>query len=452
MSERTATHHRPIGGSYGKRGLYLVDGMKIDKHGPRPALISTLALAVMAIVLSTSLTSSAAASAFGFRQWVGAWSAASSVPGPANQVPFAGFADQSVRSIVRTSISGESVRIRLANTFGDRHLAIGRASLALPEAGTPQRTDVDASTVVPVTFGGEPSVLIPTGSEALSDPVPIRVAALQELVVTLYLPDPTGPPTFHNVASAHTYVGAGDLTADPSGGGFTGFRTNIYFLSGVEVHTHRSLGSIVVIGDSIADGAYSTFNGYDRWTDQLAERLQAERPLGPIELGVLNQGISGNQLTHDGSEVGAGAPALGPNALSRLDRDVFGQAGERVVFFCVGINDIQLSGDPADRVINGLKQAAAQLREAGLVAVGCTMTPFEGYQNWSAEKEAVRQEVNAYLRDTTDFHAVIDFDAVVRDPAVPTRLRPEFDSGDHIHPNPAGYTAMGNAIPLNLMR
>ncbi|MBB5874090.1 lysophospholipase L1-like esterase [Allocatelliglobosispora scoriae] len=425
--------------------------MTLRSRGLRPAIITALAVSIMTTIVSAGATNSSAAPAFGLKQWVGSWSAASSVPGPANPAPFAGFNDQSVRSIVRTSISGDSVRLRFANTFGDRHITIGHTTVALPNAATPERTDVDSATIREVTFGGSPTTLVPKGAEIVSDPIAMTVAALQELVVTSHLPTPTGPPTFHNVASAQTYVGAGDQAATAVGTGFTVVRTNIYFLTGVDVQTWKALGSIVVLGDSIVDGAFSQFNGYTRWSDRLAERLQAEKPLGPFELGVLNEGIGGNQLTHDGSEVGAaGSPGLGVNGLARLDRDIFGQAAVRAAFVCLGINDIQLSNDPAERVIAGLKQAALQVRERGLIAIGCTMTPFEGYVNWSPEKEATRQAVNTWLLGSNDFNGVMDFDAVMKDPAQPTKLKAEWDSGDHIHPNPAGYTAMGNAIPLRL--
>lgn len=402
----------------------------------------------MGVSAGADVVSGTSADAIGIRRWVGTWSAGQSVPGPGNPLPFAGFNNQSVRMIVRTSISGESVRIRLANTFGDRHLTVGHATVALTEPDTPDRNDVDAATIRELRFGGEASVLVPKGSEALSDEVPMAVPARQELVVTLYLPTPTGPPTFHNVGSAFIYVGAGDQTTTAAGTGFTGLRTNLYFLEGVDVLTRRALGSVVALGDSITDGAFSTFNGYTRWTDRLVDRLQAERPLGPIEIGVLNQGIGGNQLAHDGSEVGAGSPALGVSGLARLDWDVFGQPGVVGSFVCLGINDIHLSGDQPERIIAGLRQVAAQLRAKGLVTVGCTITPFEGFVNWTPAGEVIRQAVNEYLRTTNDFHAVVDFDAVMRDPAQPSRLRPEFDSGDHIHPNPAGYTAMGDAISL----
>lgn len=392
------------------------------------------------------------AEAIGIRTWVGAWSTSQAVPGPANPAPFAGFNNQSVRMLIRTSISGEQIRIRLANTFGDRHLTVGHATVGLSDTTTPTRLDVQAATVKDITFGGSQSAFIPRFSEALSDPVPLSVPALQELVVTLYLPAPTGPPTFHSVASNQIFVGPGDLTTDAPGAGFVGIRTNYYFLSGVDVLTRKALGTVVILGDSIVDGAFSTFNGYGRWSDRLAERLQAEDPLGPFELGVLNQGIGGNALTHDGSETGPppGSPGVGINGLARLDTDVFGQPGVRIVAICLGVNDIQLFNDSPDRIIAALKQASVQLKAANMIAIACQINPFEGYVNWTPEKEVTRQAVNDYLRTTNDFHGVLDFNPVLRDPANPNRLRPDLDSGDHIHPNPAGYAAMGDSIPLRL--
>jgi lysophospholipase L1-like esterase len=385
------------------------------------------------------------------RQWVGAWSVAHSVPGVTSPV-VGGLNNQSVRMVMRTSISGESIRIRLANTHGDRHQTIAHTTVGLPETATPNdRTDIEAASIRDVTFGGSTSVFITKGSEVLSDPIPIAVAAFQELVISLYVPAPTGPPTFHSNATALVYGATGDMTASPSGTAYTTFYNQLFFLGGVDVLTRKALGSVAVIGDSIVDGAFSTFNGYTRWTDRLAERLQAERPLGPIEIGVLNQGIGGNQLTFDGLDVPPGIPGQGPNGLSRLDRDVFGQPGVRAAFVCLGLNDLLTSNFPAERIITGLRQAAAQVRAKDLIAIGCTITPFEGFPGWTPEKEANRQAVNAFLRGSDDFNTVVDFDAVVRDPARPSRLLPTLDSGDHIHPNPTGYTAMGDAIPLRII-
>jgi len=407
---------------------------------------------VTVVTLATtvaSATSGTAAPSLLPASWVGAWSTSPAQPGPASPA-FPGLTNQSVRMVVRSSISGEALRVRVSDAFGDRHVTLGHATVALPDTTTADRADVKADTVRPLTFNGATSVTLPKGGQLFSDPVQMTVPALTELVVTLYFPVATGISTFHNVANAQSYVGTGDLTGDTASANFTVTRTNFYFLTDVEVSTRRSIGSVVIIGDSIADGNGSTLNANKRWPDQLADRLIGERPFGPIEVGVLNQGIAGNEITpHDGTDVGA--PGLGPNGLARLDRDAFGQTGVRLVFVCLGINDIGLSNESADHIIASLKQAALQIRAQGLIAVGCTLMPIEGYTPYfSADHEVTRQAVNQYLRTTSDFHKVIDFDKVMRDPAQPTHLRADLDSGDHIHPNDAGYLVMAKAIPLGL--
>lgn len=384
-------------------------------------------------------------------QWVGAWAAAPAGAGAGSSR--LGFTNQSVRMIVRTSVSGDAVRIRVSDAFGDRNVNVGHATIALPDTGTPEATDVDQGTIRELTFnGGSQSVLVLKGAQVLSDAVDLRVAALQELVVTLYFPAETGPATWHFSARTTSYVGAGDLAGTAGGAGFTINRTSWYFLAGVDVRSSTAIGAVSILGDSLVDGNQSTLGANKRWTDRLAERLVSERPFGPFQLGVLNQGLAGGQLGHDGTEVGAGFPELGLNGLARLYRDGFSQTGVRVVVVCLGINDVQISNDTAATIINGLKQISTQIRERGLVAVGCTITPFEGFSSWTPEKEATRVAVNDYLRQTADFHGVLDFDSVLRDPAAPSRIRADLASADFIHPNDAGYRAMADAIPLNLIQ
>jgi lysophospholipase L1-like esterase len=412
--------------------------------------LAAVAVAVLATTVAGAATGGSASPGLLPAQWVGTWQASQALPGPANPA-FAGFTNQSVRMVVRSSISGEAVRVRVSNAFGPAHLALGHATIGLPDTSTPtNRTDVKPGSVRELTFSGATSPLIPRGGYLFSDPVQLNVPALSELVVTLYLPVASGVPTFHNEAIAESYFGDGDLTADLTGAGFTGARTHFYFLTGVEMLTRRSLGSVVIIGDSFANGNGSTLNANKRFPDQLADRIIHERPFGPFEVGVLNGAIAGNHITaHDGAEVGG--PGFGVSVLARLDRDAFGQAGVRLVFICGGFNDIELSGETADHIIASLKQAALQVKAQGLIVIGCTITPVEGFFSHTPEHEATRQTVNQYLRTTHDFNKVIDFDAVVRDPAQPSRLRPDIDSGDHIHPNDAGYLLVAKAIPLNLI-
>lgn len=379
--------------------------------------------------------------------WVGTWSATPTAAGAGSSG--AGFTDQSVRMIVHTSVGGDAVRIRLSDAFGDRPLSVGHATVALPNTATPELTDVDPASVHDLTFnGGSTTVTVPKGAQVLSDPLTMTVGALQDLVVTIYLPAATGPATWHWTARAQSFVGTGDLAGSADGTGFGTVRTSWYFLAGVDVRNYKLPRSIVVLGDSVTDGNGSTINANHRWTDDLAKRL-VQRPYALRDFAVLNQGAAGNAVNHDGIEIGFNE--LGVNGLARLQRDVFSQTGVRTAVVELGINDIQAYNDSADNIIAGLKQIVAQCHEQDIEVVLATITPFEGYRSWTADKEATRQAVNAWIRGASGLDGVIDFDAVVRDPAQPTKLRADWDSGDHIHPNDTGYQAMADAVSLNTL-
>jgi lysophospholipase L1-like esterase len=300
-----------------------------------------------------------------------------------------------------------------------------------------------AGPVSELNYNGREPYTHTTASQAHRDPVDFAVPALSELAVTLYFPTATGPTSFHWTSRQTSYVYAGDQAENASGAGNTAAFNSFYFLAGVEVASRTALGTVVVLGDSISDGFNTTLNGNKRWPDALANRIVGTMPhLG--DPGVLNAGLSGNQVT----DAGAFIP-VGVNALSRLDWDVYGQIGVRSVIVELGINDIQLASHPADRVINGLRQLVAQLEAKGLRVLVCTLGPFEGFPSWTPEKEAHRLAVNAYIRSEIDH--VVDMDAVLRDPAAPTKVKAEFDSGDHIHPNDAGSAAVAAAVPLWLL-
>jgi lysophospholipase L1-like esterase len=224
-----------------------------------------------------------------------------------------------------------------------------------------------------------------------------------------------------------------------------------FFLTDVEVEDSRDASAIVTLGDSITDGTASTPDTNHRWPNFLADRLQASRHDHDRDLGVLDQGISGNRILHD---------IAGTNALARLDRDVLSQSGVRYVTVLLGINDIGFSGVPgftdqavsADDIIAGLMQIIERAQARGLRIYGCTLTPFEGTfpGYYSPEGEIKRETVNEWIRTSDAYDAVIDFDKAVRDPSHPTRMLAAYDSGDHLHPNDAGYMAMANAIDLSL--
>ena len=339
--------------------------------------------------------------------------------------------------------------MKLSNVFGTGPLVVAAAAIALRDAG---------EAIVPgsahaLTFSGNPSFTLPPGAPVLSDPVDLHLPELSDLAIDLYLPGDTSattsPLTTHTGALQTNYLSApGDFT------GVTAFpvaatRTSWLFLAGVEVVSSKQTGAIVTFGDSITDGTASTPNTNRRWPDDLARRIMAQQ--GNHDLGVLNVGIAGNRILHD---------FVGPNALARFDRDVLAQTGVTHVTVLEGINDIGFSGFfpadavTADQIIEGHKQLIQRAHARGLKIYGCTLTPFEGSfpGYFTPAGEVKRQTVNAWIRTSGEYDAVIDFDAAVRDPASPTRILPLYDSGDHLHPNDTGYEAMANAIDLKLFK
>lgn len=380
-------------------------------------------------------------------RWVGTWGTALTAASLANTAgSLAGFTNQSVRQTIRTSVGGEKVRIRLTNAYGTQALTVGHASVGVPVASG--SADLVPGSIREITFGGSESAIVYKGADLVSDPIDLAVPALSELSVTLYFPVATGATSWHWTAKQDSFIYSGDKAEDESGAGNTARFASFYYLAGVEVASKTALGTVVVFGDSISDGSGATANANTRWPDYLAGRITGTAPaIG--DPGVINQGIAGNRVTRDGVEMGY--PALGVNSIARLDPDVFGQPGVRTVIVELGINDIQISGDPADRIIAGLRQLGIQASGHGVRVLVTTLGPFEGYPSWTPEKETVRLAVNAYLRGSDDFDALIDMDEILRDPAAPSKVKASFDSGDHIHPNDAGASAIAAAVPLWLL-
>ena len=403
------------------------------------------ALFALAVLLATALTRAPLAVG-GAREnardeiWVATWGASPVAPLPANTTN-PGFTNQTVRLIVHTSLGGGELRVRLSNTFGADSLAIGAAHIALRN---------ENATIVPgtdraLTFNGAASTNIPAGALALSDSVKLNVPASSDLAVSLYLPGPTGQATWHPGAHDTNYVSAP--------GNFTGESqmpvdhtvTSWFYLTDVEVKAPKDTFAIVTFGDSITDGAASTNDANHRWPNFLADRLAAQH----AKLSVVDEGIGGNRILHD---------LVGPNALARFDRDVLTQAGVGYVTVLLGINDIGRSTSApmqpvsAEEIIAGHMQMIARAHQLGLKVIGCTLTPYEGAMYFTAEGETKREAVNKFVRTGGAYDGVIDFDAATRDPSHAARILPMYDSGDHLHPNDAGYQAMANAIDLSLFR
>jgi lysophospholipase L1-like esterase len=380
----------------------------------------------------------------GDQHWVGTWATApvSQAPNPAVNIN-----NQTLRQIVHISVGGEHVRIRVSNAFGTAPLIVGAAHIARRDANEL----IVPGSGRPLTFSGNPDITIPAGAVALSDPARLDAAALSDLAIDLYLPGDTSattsPLTSHTGALQTSYVSAaGDFT------GGTAFpvastRVSWLFLTAVEVTARDEVGAIVTLGDSITDGTRSTPDTNRRWPDDLARRINAQP--GHRDVGVLNLGIAGNRVLTDGA---------GPNAQARCDRDVLAQTSATHVIVLEAINDIGFENFfpaqavSADDIIAGHRQLIARAHARGLKVIGATLTPIEGSAYFAPATEAKRQAVNAFIRTSGAYDAVIDFDLVTRDPGQPTRFLPAFDSGDHLHPSDVGYQAMANAIDLRLFR
>jgi lysophospholipase L1-like esterase len=382
------------------------------------------------------------------RDWVGTWATALTPASPGDTGrSLSGFEDESIRQIVQTSVGGDRVRIRLSNAYGADDLVIGRATIALPQS--PSAPDLDPSTVHELRFRGNTTVVVPPGEEIVSDAVSMAVPAVGQLAVTVYLPQATGPTSWHWIARQTSFVYDGDRTTDPSGAGPTGAFDHFYFLAAVDVvHDRRISGAVVVLGHSIPDGFGTTVNANRRWPDFLARRIRDDRRRGR-DLGVLNLGLAGNALTHDGDEIGF--PPVGPSGVTRLDEHVHVQSGVRTVIVDLGINDIFRHDDPPERIIAGLRQITADLRRCGYRVLLTTLSPAAGPATWTPVREATRQAVNRYIRTTRDADGVVDAAVALGDPADPTRLNPVFDSGDNVHPNDQGAMAIASAVPLWLL-
>jgi lysophospholipase L1-like esterase len=364
---------------------------------------------------------------------------------PAKPAPLRSFNNQTLRMVVNTSIPGRTLRVELSNTFGKGRLKIGAAHIAL---------HAQDAAIIPIsdrtlTFSGNPTAVIPAGAVLLSDPVDLAVPAVGDLVISVFLPEDTGPPTQHATGLHTTYISAaGNFTSQPT---FIAERTTSswYFLSGVHVLAPAETGAIVTFGDSITDGATSTTDTNASWPSVLARRLNAA---GMKDVAVVNHGISGNRVVRDGT---------GANALARFDRDVLAQPGVKYVVIMEGINDIgqgTRTGAAADasitaeELIAAYRQMAARAHEHGIKVIGATLTPYEGAAYYSPAGEVIRSTVNDWIRTSGTYDAYFDFDAATRDPGNPKHFRAEFNLRDNLHPNDVGYAAMADSIDLSIFK
>jgi lysophospholipase L1-like esterase len=380
-------------------------------------------------------------------QWTATWGSSQLKPAGADILPPQSFDNTSLRQVLHLSIGGSSLRLHLSNAFGESPLVLHSVHVGKPVAGQPGSVQPTFDTAV--HFNGDSTITIPAGAEYLSDPIAISTPALSDIVVTMVIEHTPATLTFHSGSRATSFLLHGDHAGDAH---FEAPQTfaHWYFLAGVEVETDLHASALVTLGDSITDGHGATTDANDRWPDILAQRLAQKN------IGVINQGIGGNRILEDG---------LGPNALDRFDRDVVSVPGARSLIVLEGINDLgvldRLEEHPQpvhDALVKQLEGAFLEMVERahahGIRVYAATITPDRGsdYYHPSDRSEADRQALNAWIRSSHLFDGVIDFDALLRDPAHPDRLAPAWDSGDHLHPGPAGYKRMGEGIPLNLFK
>ena len=382
--------------------------------------------------------------------WVSAWGSAQMVPDGDNPLPAVSWRNTSLRQIVRLSLPARILRVRISNVFGTTPLLLQTAAVGLAtRAGAP---DLLAGTARPLRFNGEAGVMVPAGGEYLSDPVELSAEAGADLAVSMHFLGEPISQTGHPGSHANSFVVAGDQVMGEKWSGAQAFE-RWYQLADVEVQADAAVGALAAIGDSITDGHGVKTDSNTRWTDFLFQRMRRER--FPA-MGIVNTGIGGGRLLRDG---------LGPNVISRFDRDVLTRAGVTHAVVMIGVNDLgnlHRNGDEGPqqraRLVADLKLGYRQLAERaharGICLIGATITPYVGsdYYRPTAANEADRLELNAWIRSSGTFDAVADFDAATRDPAHADRLAPWADFGDALHPGADGQRAMAEAVPLDALR
>jgi lysophospholipase L1-like esterase len=405
-----------------------------------------LSLALLALAASPSAASAQSNAHSPHAAWVGTWAASPFGGDPWHHIPT--LVSSTIRNVVHTSIAGKALRVRLTNEFGTEPLRVDAATVALSTSAA--GSSIDPSTLHTLTFGGQPSIVIPPGAQALSDPVSLATPAFTNLAISIYLPlQQISEPSVHSSAQQDNYILAGNHVSDTA---LTDPHvvSSWYFLESVDVEpTQPHAAAVVAFGDSITDGAYATENENHRWPDYLAVRLHSNP--ATANLAVLNEGIGGNcVLIH----------CAGPNALARFDRDVLSQAGVKYVIVLESINDIGALHNPNDPdykltaqdLEQGLAQLVARAHEHGIKVFGATLTPYKGAGYFTEKGEQIREAVNQWILTSGVFDGTVDFDKATRDSANPLVYAAQYDSGDHLHPKDAGYSAMADSIDLSLFQ
>ncbi|GLW13109.1 SGNH hydrolase [Microtetraspora sp. NBRC 13810] len=407
--------------------------------------VAALSGLVIALAATTATAGPAQAGPAPQTDWQAAWIAAPqrASTGFAPNWSEEGFTGQSVRQVVRLTTGGSSVRIRLSNDYGSSPVHLNGATIAYAAQGASVRPE----SVRRLTFDHAPSADIPARGGLASDPVRLDTRPFQSVTVTLYFAGTTGPATFHAQGFATSYRAQGDHRTDTTAGAYRQTTHSWYYLSGVDVSGGNKTGKgVVTFGDSITDGFASTDGANNRYPDELAERLAATGQARPV----LNAGIGGNLVLNDSAW-------YGDHSAARFRRDVLDQPGVGTVVVLEGVNDIGFSETDtptykpapvvsADEMIAGYRRLISQAHAKGIKVVGATLLPFKNSDHWGTHAAAVSDTVNQWIRTSGAYDAVVDLDRGMAAPGDPDALNPAYDSGDHLHPNDAGYTAMARLV------
>ncbi|MET8687438.1 SGNH/GDSL hydrolase family protein [Streptomyces sp. NPDC004732] len=426
----------------------------------RTSLAVTATATALALTAGLAVTGAQASSGHHDKgkeaSWSAAWASAPQRPSTGFKPNWseAGFDGQTLRQVVRVTEGGDRARIRLSNAYGSSPLRIESATIARTKKGAPASAAVEEGSVRRLTFRGKSAVTVPAYGQLSSDAAGLDLDPFESVTVTLHLSGTTGPATFHAQSFATSYRAQGDHTADAGAGAFGESTESWYYLSGVDVSGSGSApkrDGVVLFGDSTTDGFASSTDRNRRWSDALAERLDRTGKQRPV----LNAGIGGNLVLNDSAW-------YGEKGINRLSRDALDLPGVGTVVILEGLNDIGFSETDkptykpapvvsARELINGHRKLIREARAKGVRAVGATLLPLGGSDHYGKRAAAVSDAFNRWVRTSGEYDAYVDFDKALADPKDPERLAPAYDSGDHLHPNDAGYRAMAHAVDLETL-
>lgn len=389
----------------------------------------------MIIVLLIFTNSESIGQTASTKKWVGTWTTSPQLVEPQNNPPSPGLSNNTLRQIVHVSIGGDSLRLRLSNEFTKNSITLNEVHIAVSKGGGV----IDTTTDTQIYFNGNQEVVIQGSASLISDPFQFDLEPLSNVAITIYFGNTNSDITGHPGSRTTSYILTGNHVSEESFSGSVQ-TDHWYIINTMDVLAPDSAYALAILGNSITDGRGSGTNKQNRWPDELSRRFQDN--INTKHIAVLNAGIGGNAVLKGG---------LGPTALNRFDRDIINQSGIKWVIIFEGINDIGAasSSSTGDDLINAYKQMIQKAHDNGILAYGATLLPMKGNGYYSTLHESIRQTVNNWIRTSGEFDEVIDLDMALRNPSDTLSLRPEADTGDHLHPNETGHRMIAEAVDLS---